>query len=497
MLVVVKLFTQKYKHPFRGWGFSGKVNQVHYQPGQKDQLYHRYDYDAENRITDVFTTDNKLLIGDVNLEEHDAHYDYYKHGPLAKTVLGHQQVQGIDYAYTLQGWLKGVNSDSLLDNDGLSSTGGVGGGIVGKDAYRFSLNYFNGDYNAISYSMINAFPGHSGYMQDQAEYKPLYNGNISSMVVGIPKLGETKLYNYGYDQLNRLVSMDAWKGYDAITSSWEGLQKTDDYKERISYDANGNILSYLRNGLFSPPTGGAGGGLLMDDMQYGYNKDANGKIINNRLRHVKDAVGNANYTEDIDNQSDDNYTYDAIGNLIKDNAEKITNIEWSVYGKILKITKTATSTGDVSTISYTYDAAGNRISKRVEALNKQDKYTWYTRDASGNTMAVYEYEGTNTNNNTLYLKEHHLYGSSRLGIWNRNVNMDVPADKGAVIPLLGPTFSSSFERGNKFFELSNHLGNVLVTISDKKIAYSSNGNTIDYYNADVITSIQTLKILVL
>jgi hypothetical protein len=89
------------------------LNQVHYQPGQADQFYHRYEYDAENRITDVYTTNNKALIGDINLEEHDAHYEYYKHGPLARTVLGQQQVQGIDYAYTLQSWLKGVNSSSL------------------------------------------------------------------------------------------------------------------------------------------------------------------------------------------------------------------------------------------------------------------------------------------------------------------------------------------------------------------------------------------------
>lgn len=35
--------------------------------------------------------------------------------------------------------------------------------------------------------------------------------------------------------------------------------------------------------------------------------------------------------------------------------------------------------------------------------------------------------------------------------------------------------------------LSNHLGNVLVTISDKKVAYTPDGTTIDYYNANVVT----------
>ncbi|WP_090655307.1 RHS repeat domain-containing protein [Parafilimonas terrae] len=41
----------------------------------------------------------------------------------------------------------------------------------------------------------------------------------------------------------------------------------------------------------------------------------------------------------------------------------ITNISWTVYGKINSITRGG------STITYTYDAAGNRISKTVAALH--------------------------------------------------------------------------------------------------------------------------------
>ena len=42
----------------------------------------------------------------------------------------------------------------------------------------------------------------------------------------------------------------------------------------------------------------------------------------------------------------------------------------------------------------------------------------------------------------------------------------------------------------KFFELSNHLGNVLATVSDKKIAISGTGisSTISHYIADVISA---------
>ncbi|MDQ6845604.1 MAG: hypothetical protein M3Z92_14870 [Bacteroidota bacterium] len=34
---------------------SGKVNEVAYQPGIPDAFYHKYMYDAENRLTDVYT----------------------------------------------------------------------------------------------------------------------------------------------------------------------------------------------------------------------------------------------------------------------------------------------------------------------------------------------------------------------------------------------------------------------------------------------------------
>ncbi len=76
---------------------SGKVNEVAYQPGEPDAFYHRYSYDAENRVTNVETSRDSIYW------ENDAFYQYYKHGPLARAILGQQQVQGLDYAYTLQG----------------------------------------------------------------------------------------------------------------------------------------------------------------------------------------------------------------------------------------------------------------------------------------------------------------------------------------------------------------------------------------------------------
>jgi RHS repeat-associated protein len=170
---------------------------------------------------------------------------------------------------------------------------------------------------------------------------------------------------------------------------------------------------------------------------------------------------------DIDNQSAFNYQYDAIGNLMGDVQAGITGVTWSVYGKILSITNGS------GTITYTYDASGNRISKTVGDIT-----TWYVRDAGGNVMSVYMAGDGSKNSGALTQSEAHVYGSSRLGILNLNVNCT---------SLTQPVLRS-LVRGNKLFELPNHLGNVLVTISDKKLQHSTDGSTVDYYSADAISA---------
>ena len=93
---------------------SGKVNQVSYQPGLADGFYHQYSYDAENRITGVRSSTDSIQW------ENDAAYAYYRHGPLAREQIGSLQLQGIDYAYTVQGWLKSINPsvDHAVGDDG-------------------------------------------------------------------------------------------------------------------------------------------------------------------------------------------------------------------------------------------------------------------------------------------------------------------------------------------------------------------------------------------
>ncbi|HTE13351.1 MAG TPA: deaminase domain-containing protein, partial [Chitinophagaceae bacterium] len=460
---------------------SGKVNKVVYQPAYfvpatqnwvipTDAFYHRYKYDAENRITEVYTSADG-----VNWD-HDGHYEYYKHGPLARMQLGENQVQGMDYVYALQGWLKGVNGTVLDSTQDAGQDGNplnVNRKLIPKDELGYSLHYFDNDYTAIN--AVNAFAGLTPQLKNNSAYKPLYNGNISSMAVNISKLNQPVLYNYQYDQLNRLKGMDMFKGNNTAPNLWSsGLTGTADYQEMIQYDANGNITNYLRNGWGTKQT--------MDSLSYKY---IAGK---NQLEFVRDQVNgssthNSNYTEDIDDQLAGNYKYDSIGNLIYDRAAGIDLIKWDVYGKILEIQKQVVPGSNYTNLKYSYDASGNRISK-ITTISDTVKTTWYVRDAAGNTMAVYSYDNKKTK---LFADEQQVFGSSRLGIYNPQQEVNIPIQT-AAIGSLGTSYLYTFIRGKKFFELNNHLGNVLVTISDKKMGHDAGNGTIDYYKANVVTA---------
>lgn len=88
--------------------------------------------------------------------EREVYYSYYKHGPLARAELGQLRVQGMDYAYTLQGWLKAVNPamGGTLTN-GTDTTGAF---PTAQDAYGFSLHYYRGDYRITVMMLISKRP---------------------------------------------------------------------------------------------------------------------------------------------------------------------------------------------------------------------------------------------------------------------------------------------------------------------------------------------------
>ena len=111
--------------------------------------------------------------------------------------------------------------------------------------------------------------------------------------------------------------------------------------------------------------------------------------------------------------------------------------------------------------------------------------TYYVRDAQGNVMGVYNNDQPPAAS-TYSWQEQHLYGSSRLGMITPNLS--IPGGQ----PLGNDSYLASNDpiangvAGKRLYELSNHLGNVLATISDKKIPIA-NGANIDHYEADIVS----------
>lgn len=313
-------------------------------------------------------------------------------------------------------------------------------------------------------------------------YRPLYNGNISSMTSNIGVLnshgGKAQFYNYRYDQLNRLVGMDAYTGLEEATNSWTSLTAGDAYRERVRYDGNGNILRYVRHDQY---------GQLMDSLLYHYYDQRN------QLRQVEDPAGSQVALGDMGNQSaTNNYVYDPVGNMTGDLSEQMDpagghGVSWNVYGKITRITRSAaTALSQSSELQYGYDAAGNRIHKSVSRFNSTiTDYSSYVRDAQGNILAIYTASGEGSDLSALDLKlsERELYGSSRLGSDVSELRVD---SLDAATPRQG---TLSYYRGLRRYELVNHLGNVLAVISDRKIALPLGGSSlIAHYEPDVLTA---------
>jgi YD repeat-containing protein len=181
--------------------------------------------------------------------------------------------------------------------------------------------------------------------------------------------------------------------------------------------------------------------------------------------------------------ADNNYGYTAIGELERDNMEEIQRIEWRVDSKISRIVRTADS--EKKSLEFEYDAMGNRIAKHVYEDNSFTfeslvKSTYYVRDASGNVMGTYEHTPDHTLDPptvTFTCTERPIYGSSRVGMDVTKVVYTTETEalpEGEAVRLLG----------NKQYEISNHLGNVLVVVSDVKVIVQE-GGTITGYEAQI------------
>jgi YD repeat-containing protein len=122
--------------------FRGNVIRAAYQKDTpQEALFHHYGYDADERLLDVSTSHSGLAGFTLR-----SRYLYYLHGPLKRAELG-GNLQGVDYVYTINGWLKSINNGARSPardpgRDGLPA--GLKPALFSSDVFGMTLDYFDG-----------------------------------------------------------------------------------------------------------------------------------------------------------------------------------------------------------------------------------------------------------------------------------------------------------------------------------------------------------------
>jgi len=530
------------------YDFLGNVLEVIYHDGQyresdkEEQFDHIYSYDADGRLESVETQEYDSY-GDPVGEEpvQQAKYEYYLHGPLKRTELG-GDLQGIDYVYNINGWLKSINNPALNGTaDGYSlDPGGDGSGSseFQPDVFGMTIDYYNKDYERTGGWSTNGYID----IQDAArgtyinygdpETPDLFNGNIKSVrwqikdqeLDGSPELPLSNThwaYAYDYNEKNWLKEAEfgVFKPDYTINQGWilneveadraseaiaekaennaplkeitqtalEAIESDPDFDSQnnnfyniygpyetvpdntiadfvendipefynvnkgiasalaefnlipwlpeveplfnpddddayhvwdIDYDLNGNIETFKRNAYK------VGSLVDMDKLTYNYDSD-----IRNRLLSIDDEVSPSAFN-DIDDQGDNNYTYNDIGQMTG-NVLDGHYFKYDVYGMVTGVYSDGACTTPI--VLYKYDDKGYRVYKDDGSTE-----TWYVRDAAGNLMSLYEKPSGESISQT----ELPIYGASRIGTCR-------------------PGETSTYE-----YELTDHLGNVRVTFKE-------------------------------
>jgi hypothetical protein len=218
-------------------------------------------------------------------------------------------------------------------------------------------------------------------------------------------------------------------------------------------------------------------GTAIEDMTYRYQYEDptnQQRLMRNRLFHINDAIAANVDATDIDDmgtfvsgatiETANNYSYDEEGRLVKDVQEKISKIVWRVDGKVKEIQRIS---GSTKWLRFDYDAMGNRIAKHVfnNTGTTLERSTYYILDAQGNQISTYDHEVV-SETAQFNLKERNIFGSSRIGSKQDSLNV------------LNQNISSNYTQilGRKFYEFTNHLGNVLTVFNDLKTPLDTDSN---------------------
>ena len=268
-------------------------------------------------------------------------YDFYTYDNMSR-MLDHSQ--SINGKYMLIAWNQYDELGKLKEK----KVGGKIDYITTSPTYATHKSYQTIDYTYNIRNWLKSINGALftfGIKYNDNGNLSLYNGNISQTNWKTSGDNIYKLYNYQYDGLNRLKNADFTGG---------SLK----YNEGdITYDKNGNIISLTRSGLKTDSTNG-----IIDDLSYIY------KPYSNQLLKVTDNANDAAGFDNGGSGGNNDYDYDAAGNMKKDLNKGIgkvlaTEITYNYLNLPIKVGYEPNKY-----VEYLYIATGEKIQKTVNDL---------------------------------------------------------------------------------------------------------------------------------
>jgi RHS repeat-associated protein len=391
------------------YDYFGNVTQVYYQgDNTSDKFYHHYVYDLNNRLIEAYTSK------DGTTKTLQAKYEYYLHGPLKRVALANN-LQGIDYTYTIDGALKTINHADPAKDPGGDGT---------NDVFGETLHYFDGDYQGAGYSA-------GSQTITSADAVDQFGGMLKAMSWHSPAGNHQKqTYAYKYNDVNFLSN--ARFGDMTGTAGSYAFSPGNNYAETPgNYDKNGNIGTMSRIGKTSAN--------ILANYAYEYES---GKNQLDRVNH--------------DGALMVDYGYNAIGQMTEqiEGPSKTFKIKYNAYGLVKEIQKLNDAPTPIYVVMQTnyYDDRGNLFQKVFHDVNGDaERRTTYFSDVSGNVLAIYDQK------NSVALAsqplERPVYAAGRVGVFKPD--------------------------GNRYFyEVSDHLGNVRAVIgAPATVSYPTNFET--------------------
>ncbi|SHK65275.1 RHS repeat-associated core domain-containing protein, partial [Reichenbachiella agariperforans] len=297
----------------------------HADSDQTTTITEHFDYDHADRLMSVTHQINEetpvvILTNEYNELGELITKKLHQENPPSEEGAEGVYKQEIDYAYNIRGWLTHINDPGTDDP---------------SRYFSMQLKYTDATHAQ-------------------------YNGNIGEIDWTNPM--ETAIlnsYDYAYDPMNRLN--------EAMYSSTKaGL----DYDVTgIDYDLNGNILHLNRLGDKDNGSAGNLPGQSIDELVYGYQG-------NQLIKVTDDSESDTGFKDGAD--QDEEYRYDANGNMTVDQNKGITEITYNHLNLPVRVVKSPLEGGQGGVeIVYIYDAAGVKQAQIVYEDGEEAKRTDY------------------------------------------------------------------------------------------------------------------------